>query len=271
MPNHITNIITASPRVISTLHGSENAPVDFNRVIPMPDELVGISANQYECLARLLVGALKPAALDGTLASAIHSLTLRSAEDQLARLLHSQGKSARLFLTLWGTVDPESPETEETLRSAFCHSEPGAMRPEDFDNLMRMIRGYKKHGFFTWYDWSVENWGTKWNAYDASISPAGDQAIFDTAWSTPLPVFTRLSEMYPDEDIRVKYADEDLGHNCGHLLFREGQYTEFEIGDPVDFACQIKGSNPEEYGYQRDPETGLYAYVDEEDEESEES
>lgn len=72
-----------------------------------------------------------------------------------------------------------------------------------------------------WYDWNIENWGTKWNAYDTVIlqdipdHPIPDydgnhtlQAVFDTAWSPPTPVVRRLAHDFPDTEIYHEYIDE---------------------------------------------------------------
>ncbi len=47
----------------------------------------------------------------------------------------------------------------------------------------------KKYGVDNWYDWNVQNWGTKWSPYSGSGSvnyDEGDEYAyldFDTAWS----------------------------------------------------------------------------------------
>ncbi len=50
-----------------------------------------------------------------------------------------------------------------------------------------------------WYKWSINNWGTKWNACNCSWNPPVEDEpygilTFDTAWSLALPIFVRLHE-----------------------------------------------------------------------------
>lgn len=77
-----------------------------------------------------------------------------------------------------------------------------------------------------WYNWSIDNWGTKWNAYDSSFGGTGVE--FSTAWSCPIPVFEKLSAMFPETTIFVEYADENLGFNVGALTLLNGQIIEQE-------------------------------------------
>lgn len=54
-----------------------------------------------------------------------------------------------------------------------------------------------KYGENNWYDWSVKNWGTKWNAYSFKLISRNDNAVhiqFDTAWAPPTPIFEKLVE-----------------------------------------------------------------------------
>jgi hypothetical protein len=77
-----------------------------------------------------------------------------------------------------------------------------------------------KYGHDNWYDWRWDFWNTKWNAY--SQKREGNVIFFDTAWSTPYPVFQKLSEIFPQVIIDVKFADEDFGHNCGNYIYEAG-------------------------------------------------
>lgn len=65
-----------------------------------------------------------------------------------------------------------------------------------------------------WYDWSIENWGTKWNSYN--FQPLDDQAryefSFDTAWSPPSPVIEKLVSDFPHVTFDVTWFDEGWCH-----------------------------------------------------------
>jgi len=98
--------------------------------------------------------------------------------------------------------------------------------------------GYNQGG----YEWCHSNWGTKWNAYD--ITWDYDSVYFCTAWSSPEPIWEELSKRFPDLILMVEYADEDTGHNCGILAYRNGTQTHAETDDdglpnPVLFARAI--------------------------------
>jgi len=85
----------------------------------------------------------------------------------------------------------------------------------------------KKYGADNWYDWKCTNWGTKWGAYEISKG-GGNSIVFQTAWSTPIPVIEKLSEMFPEVKMTLEYADEDFGHNCGVIEFIDGCEEEIE-------------------------------------------
>lgn len=118
------------------------------------------------------------------------------------------------------------------------------------DNLVKHSTTYEEEkalqaaGIPHWYSWNTQNWGTKWNAYDITIDKERALIRFDTAWSTPRQVFEALSKKFPDLKIQVEYADEDIGHNCGRVSYRNGAIVNEWIpngGLPAkDFACQIK-------------------------------
>lgn len=97
----------------------------------------------------------------------------------------------------------------------------------DFDKLIPMpdhiYRGNlgeeerQLHGANNWYDWRIENWGTKWNAYDTSLNKDVNTIVFDTAWSCPFPVLEELAKFCAHCNVKFigLWADEDMGHNAG--------------------------------------------------------
>ena len=109
---------------------------------------------------------------------------------------------------------------------------------------------YKRFGANNWYDWSIKNWGTKWNAYDTAVTDDGD-IQFSTAWSTPIALIEKLSKLYPEAIFRVKFADEDLGYNCGEYAYQNGEMIEayeLEFGskEAIKFAHEVTGWTYEE-------------------------
>lgn len=97
----------------------------------------------------------------------------------------------------------------------------------DFNAIIPMPKNiedtFGESGFRpAWYDWSIENWGTKWNAYDIEFN-GYDTWVFQTAWSHPVPIIQALSNKYPDLVFKVAYADENIGHNCAAYQMENGR------------------------------------------------
>ena len=70
-----------------------------------------------------------------------------------------------------------------------------------------------------WYHWNITNWGTKWDACNVEIEYADESQIeieFDTAWSPPEPICSRLREMFQDVSISWFY-DEPGMEIAGYL------------------------------------------------------
>jgi len=61
-----------------------------------------------------------------------------------------------------------------------------------------------------WYNWRVENWGTKWDVYDV-CEWEGNSIKFFSAWSPPIEWLRAIAEKYPDLSFQLDYADEGGG------------------------------------------------------------
>ena len=108
------------------------------------------------------------------------------------------------------------------------------------------VRERELYGNNNWYDWSVANWGTKWNAYgfDPNTDYSKEKELkFLTAWSAPHPVIAKLSEMFPSVKLEHEWADEDIGMNCGRHVYYDGErieeyYPESEM-NRLEFAASV--------------------------------
>ena len=71
-----------------------------------------------------------------------------------------------------------------------------------------------------WYNWRVQNWGTKWDCYDLSIDecdmPHGFELNFNTAWSPPEEICYALKEKFDDLSVSWFY-DEPGCEVAGYL------------------------------------------------------
>ncbi len=76
-------------------------------------------------------------------------------------------------------------------------------------------------------NWFIENWGTKWDARDSQISESDDciEVIFNTAWSTPITWFEKVSKKYPDIKM-INYFIEETYELYGVIVCVNGEYFE---------------------------------------------
>ena len=69
-----------------------------------------------------------------------------------------------------------------------------------------------------WYDWRLQNWDTKCEASEVEIDYEDSEILrvtFDTAWSPPEGVMTKLREKFPDVSFQCFY-DEPGCESAGY-------------------------------------------------------
>jgi hypothetical protein len=124
------------------------------------------------------------------------------------------------------------------------------------EETAKSITNYVTYGYVSWYEWCIDNWGTKWNAGGCIEQNLPNMLQFDTAWSCPVPIFITLSKMYPNNTFWVEYADEDIGQNCGKYVFKDGtiidSYEPTTNEEALEFACELLGFDAEEIKRERE-------------------
>lgn len=93
-------------------------------------------------------------------------------------------------------------------------------------------RRLKEYGANSWYDWSCNKWGTKWNSYSGRIIASDTNKIvcqFDTAWSPPDGIFKILEE----QEFEINGLWKDEGSDEINTIGDGGDWyttTEFNYG-----------------------------------------
>ncbi|HRY01535.1 MAG TPA: hypothetical protein P5256_00295 [Beijerinckiaceae bacterium] len=199
MPNHVTHriVITGADadirafvdRCIVTTHrdATEHQPAfdeqtfDFSTLIPMPEELKNVTDGSTMQWGLMLVGR-------ADLARAYYTL-----ENMLD----------------WPWVKDAGVTTLDELRAYLIKTHPTIIA----DGEAAAAR-HDKYGALSWYDWSIREWGTKWSGYSyrlVSDALGRFEFMFDTAWSTPDPIWAKLAEEFPTLLFEVVGYDEGSG------------------------------------------------------------
>jgi hypothetical protein len=70
------------------------------------------------------------------------------------------------------------------------------------EQALKNQQAYIATGYTNWYDWSVDNWGVKWDASALKVKELSDFNTviysFDSPWGTPEHFVIELSKLYPD-------------------------------------------------------------------------
>ena len=63
-----------------------------------------------------------------------------------------------------------------------------------------------------WYNWRVENWGTKWDVSELDIEYDEEvlELTFSTAWSPPEGIMQELKDKYPDLGFSCFYDEPGM-------------------------------------------------------------
>ena len=93
--------------------------------------------------------------------------------------------------------------------------------PDSFEN--RRLR--KEYGTDNWYDWAINNWGTKWNSYGNYLDHDTNSVSFQTAWSLPDPILNKMAAMYPNLSFHLEVVEEG-GFFAGTIDIEDGVLVE---------------------------------------------
>lgn len=225
MPNYVENRIRIcgedAEEILHSLLNKEQ--FDFNLIEPMPKEIENTEegSSTYPCIMAYLSDGFK--------------IPFEQIEkEKIEKYIVSQNTFS-------------NPQRDyETGKRLKCSVKTGE----------QLVKNIDKYGYATWYGWSYEYWGTKWNASETTTNfdkPGEAYVEFTTAWASPEPVIEALSRQYPDILIKVQFFDEDESH-CGEYHYQNGLSVYEDIPKDynagIEFYCKhYLGGTPEENGY----------------------
>jgi hypothetical protein len=191
MPNHVTQRLTITfptpdaAKAFIREHVNEGNCLDFQSLIPKPEEYEGSSG---------LSGYGESVAL-------------------LAAIMGGEGNSNALARAL-ALNEFEIAELPAELIQSYA-----LKRAFEDPTLLKVGLQHRylllKYGSGDWYDWCVDNWGTKWDAYSSDQNLSDDGLTltlqFDTAWGAPHPILHHLTAVYPALTFDYVAFDEGWG------------------------------------------------------------
>ena len=92
--------------------------------------------------------------------------------------------------------------------------------PEYQELLKKYEANRAKYGHTTWYDWAIQNWGTKWspNVQDWELSTYNDESVinayYETAWSPCDGLIREISKQFPTLLFSVTSDEEGGSFAC---------------------------------------------------------
>lgn len=127
----------------------------------------------------------------------------------------------------------------------------------------RIVHNIITYGYATWYEWSLANWGCKWDCSHANID--GDDIRFMTPWSPALPVVQELARR-AQTPIAYYYDDEQFCVVTGaYLIDTDGTvvHTTNDVEDETyatrdRFLIAAFVSDYDQDDHRYDNETGHY-------------
>lgn len=188
MPNHVTTVCTVTGpdedlRVFVERHLVEKGEFSFTTVIP------------------------RPAILDDT----------ESGSDADIGMAALVGDVVWTDFKRFGYIPPEVLAGAPYGHARAVRKWLAETRPVTLKKGRKCLQAVAETGYPNWYEWSIGNWGVKWDAYDNEFrSYEADRCVFkfETAWSFPEPVFRKLAEMYPKLVFSVLSFDEGSNFAC---------------------------------------------------------
>ena len=111
----------------------------------------------------------------------------------------------------------------------------------------------EQHGYKDWYDYCVNEWGTKWDVggdgYEAQDIPSGLMLTFESAWAPPVAAYDKLEAQ--GFRIRAMYYEPGMGF-AG--VYEDGHDDYYEYGgmNSAAIAEELPAELDEAFGISED-------------------
>jgi hypothetical protein len=207
MPNHITNILTVS--------GSPEEVERFRVAVSTENpELIKLRIEK----AKRTIKVYEEAEDKSTLGFYAES-NYKNAKD-----IVESGKIPESVFTFEGTI-PMPLELDGTVS--------GSSVPEWQEKNSEELK--RKYGADNWYDFNINQYGTKWDAYSVQDLITNDDGSityrFDTAWSPPSGWLEKTASMFPSLNLEDSWKDEGGGAGILTICIDEGIESYEELDD----------------------------------------
>ena len=243
MPNYVINKVTCDNMdELKKLLLNKDENVDFNIIIPRPEELdIASGSHSYDIQSSYFHTEeaerklAKQRRIIGNVLEILYDNTMT--QEEFVKKVMADEKLIKKIKAFKGWYSRKSKNIKYAMKKKEL--------TETLENYIKGFFNIKRYGKRDWYEWSIENWGTKWNAGATVVD--SDVIEFQTAWSTPIPVFVELSKRLKDVAITVDYADKDIVSNCGTLEILNGEVTKSKPENPRQFACDLWGYDESDF------------------------
>jgi len=268
MPNWVRNSLTIegknSDKILHDYLKTddfEDVVFDFNKIKEMPEDLNIISGSMtIDCFCVYLSTLSKEDAIDKI--QLYIGSSLFPEFHKANTYLKSKEEIDRLIKDLIN--NHQQPDKLNPTRPVFKNKE------DIVQYGKKLIDNIVNYGAKDWYDWCVENWGTKWNACQCEFDDTKpNQITFETAWSDVRGLICELSKKHPENTFIYEYSEEQIGNYTGICSCKNGQFIEnirYEdfSKDAYELAFKLWGECFKS-DYRFDEKTGTYKHVEDTD------
>lgn len=213
MPNWCSIEISGFTKALAIKYFNGEGKFDFNKVIPMPKSLDIISGSiTDEAIA--VYTYRTTGKCDRWLFDYVYRKCGTAEELYVAKTVAELESTYKQYRTQALSRDV-SQYQDASMRNVY----------EKYKTLRALGKQYvenkQKYGYTTWYDWCVNNWGTKWNACDTVYDAKNKLLQFNTAWSVPKPIFVEIARENPNAKLEIVYQLEEEDIDVEHVCYVE--------------------------------------------------
>ena len=217
MPNWVKNrIITGNKKITEellkkygTLSGNDcvkSLELDFNKIIPMPEDLsIEFSSKSDIALSLYLTSVSPNVDYFGEKEDKLSDVEFDDIKKRISNHLISNNNLIIKKESLFSVLDKFNSELDKLIELG-----------------QKQVNNIIKYNAANWYEWSIKNWGTKWNSRALEVDLKEASLKFETAWNPAIPIFIEITRQNPNYKFAFLYADESIGSHTGYILASNG-------------------------------------------------